>query len=642
MKKFAAIFTSMLLAMSMTVSSVASSATADQTKIDFDKPTTLTLTKTDDPDAGLEDENPVKDAIFTAYKVLDLAEGGSDYGTYVIADEDLKSVVVREDGTTLADDLKQQTGSDASVGGLYTSTDELESAIPQIVKLVNDGKLEAAEVAPATDAAGKTTFTTLDLGVYLVFETVVPNGFVVSSDPFLVTLPQWDNDNGWQYAVDAYPKDQPMTIDKKANGLDDNNYEIGQKVEFTVNADIPNYGYTNESVNTNDVTKFVKVTEAATDETFNKLIYNFSDTATDGITFLTDGTDLKDLKVEIVDVNPKTGEETVVATLAQAASKTTWKQRANGAFTGTGDYVVNAAANTFTLDVAWAAIDEYQMLDTYQVKLTYYAQINEKAIDNSDINEVSLTYDRDPNNNPPIPDYDTIYDESELYSYELNLTKKFDGQAATDASAVTFQLYRGKNNTDAKNIVKFVANGAGNYIVWNEEMEGNPTTVTDINCAADGALIIDGLDAYNYEDPNGFDGYYTLLEVKTKDGYAVPATPFTIQVKANKDADGKLIPGIENATNFVYDGTDAKENNLELASKSIETAEVKKEVYTQEVVYGETNATTTFKMAVNNVKKQFNLPLTGGLGLWMFTIGGGVVMAGVIIFFSAIRKKESK
>ena len=639
MKKFAAIFTSMLLVMSMTVSSVASAATADQTKIDFTKSTTLTLTKTDDPDADLENENPVEGAVFTAYKVLDLVEGDSNYGSYVLADEDLADVTVRE-GVTLADDLKQQTGSADSKGGLYTSTDELESAIPQITELIYAGKIEGTE-ASATDANGKTTFDSLDLGVYLVLETVVPNGYIVSSEPFLVTLPKWDNNEGWQYDVNAFPKNQPMDIDKKADGFDNNNYEIGQKVTFTVDADIPNYGYTNESIvaNAKDPSKpLVKVTDAATDDNFNSLVYNFTDIVSDGVTFLTEGRSLKDLKVEII--NSTNGA--VEATLAPATSKDSWKNRVNGEIVGTGDYVINASANSFTLDISWAALDQYQISDIYDVKLTYYAQLNEKAIDNSDINKVSLKYDRNPNNDPGEPDYDPIWDEVELYSYKLNLDKKFDGKDATDATDVTFKLFRGSNNTDNDDIVEFVANGAGNYIVWNEEMEGNPTTVSEISCAADGSLIINGLDAYNAEDPNGFDGYYTLLEVKTKDDYAVAPTPFTIRVVANKDANGKLIPGIENATNFVYDGTNAKESNLELASATIETAEVVKANNAQEVVIIETETNTTFIMTVNNVKKQFNLPLSGGLGLWMFTIGGGVVMAGVIIFFSVIRKKEAK
>ncbi|MGN0537147.1 MAG: GGIII-like transmembrane region-containing protein [Acutalibacteraceae bacterium] len=46
-------------------------------------------------------------------------------------------------------------------------------------------------------------------------------------------------------------------------------------------------------------------------------------------------------------------------------------------------------------------------------------------------------------------------------------------------------------------------------------------------------------------------------------------------------------------------------------------------------------------MTVNNAKNQYDLPLTGGLGLWIFTIGGGVLMAAAIIVISVVRKKKS-
>ena len=47
-----------------------------------------------------------------------------------------------------------------------------------------------------------------------------------------------------------------------------------------------------------------------------------------------------------------------------------------------------------------------------------------------------------------------------------------------------------------------------------------------------------------------------------------------------------------------------------------------------------------FLFSVNNVSKQFDLPLTGGMGILMFTVGGGVIIAAAIIIFSQLRKKK--
>jgi LPXTG-motif cell wall-anchored protein len=48
-----------------------------------------------------------------------------------------------------------------------------------------------------------------------------------------------------------------------------------------------------------------------------------------------------------------------------------------------------------------------------------------------------------------------------------------------------------------------------------------------------------------------------------------------------------------------------------------------------------------FEVTINNVEKQFDLPQTGGDGILLFTIAGGILMAAAIILFAAMRKKKA-
>ncbi len=649
MKKFASIFMSLLLTMTVVVSAFSTTSAATNTEIDFNQKAQIVLNKYDDNDPGLEDDKPVSGATFTAYKIFSLVKDATTdtdslgYGSFQV-ETPYANIEVR-DGVSIAEDLLNTvrgTGNDDSKGGFIASTDELEAVIREIEQVIIDSRIAGNEIT-GTDSVevetGKYEINDLDLGIYLVLETVCPDNYVISSQPCLVMLPEWDNTNSWQYTVTANPKDTPIDIEKDVNDFDKDNVEIGKVVKFTTDSDIPNYGYTN--ISENDAT-YKLLTSVIKDEEFNAIQYDFNDTATAGLTFL------KDMNVDIVDADGN-----VIKTLAAAATKDDLVQRVGNATNNkTGEYFVNFTSDrSFELNVAWYALDQYQAND-YDVKLTYHAVVNKDAyVKNTELNTVTLTYDTDPDHDPDDPDYDpeTIDDDATLYSYELDLTKTFNNAAPTadvDATMVTFELYRGDDNAGLKDQVSFIKIADGHYVAWNQDAnvevndnmsayeklvaelstrkyeEVKAILVTEINCAADGSLVIDGLDAFNENDPNGFDGNYTLKEVASDSNYAVLTDPVTFKITAEVK-NGVLTSALKNASHFAYNGSKAVESDLTIVKD------------------GENN-THVFEMTINNIKKQFNLPLTGGLGLWMFTIAGGVVMAGVIIFFSAIRKKESK
>ena len=68
-----------------------------------------------------------------------------------------------------------------------------------------------------TDAAGHTSASDMEQGLYLVVETRVPENVTSTCNPFFVSLPMTTVDGtGWNYDVTVYPKNQTgnPTLDK--------------------------------------------------------------------------------------------------------------------------------------------------------------------------------------------------------------------------------------------------------------------------------------------------------------------------------------------------------------------------------------------------------------------------------------------
>ena len=108
-----------------------------------------------------------------------------------------------------------------------------------------------------------------------------------------------------------------------------------------------------------------------------------------------------------------------------------------------------------------------------------------------------------------------------------------------------------------------------------------------------GKLIIKGLKA----------GTYTLQETKSPKGYSLAKNPITIVITANEDG------SLKDAT---VDGTSVKEK--------VENGMV--------------------PVGLEN-KSGFNLPATGGMVTYLFTIGGLVIMAGAVFLLITSKKKRA-
>lgn len=189
----------------------------------------------------------------------------------------------------------------------------------------------------------------------------------------------------------------------------------------------------------------------------------------------------------------------------------------------------------------------------------------------------------------------------------ISNTAKVESNAATNptppiVNVYTFAIQINKKNTEEKAI-----EGVTFKLYDNKECTGDPiaTGKTDEK----GIIKFDGLDADN-NDGNGTT--YYLKETATEDkSYSLLANPVKVT----------LIPTYkENST--TYDGgLKYKINDGD------------------EKTSDDNNVRTAIADIVN--KKGFNLPSTGGMGTYIFTIGGLVVMAGAVLLLVSSKKKRA-
>lgn len=189
----------------------------------------------------------------------------------------------------------------------------------------------------------------------------------------------------------------------------------------------------------------------------------------------------------------------------------------------------------------------------------------------------------------------------------ISNTAKVESKAGTIptppvVNVYTFAIQINKKNTEEKAI-----EGVTFKLYDNKECTGDPiaTGKTDEK----GIIKFDGLDADN-NDGNGTT--YYLKETATEDkSYSLLANPVKVT----------LIPTYkENST--TYDGgLKYKINDGD------------------EKTSDDNNVRTAIADIVN--KKGFNLPSTGGMGTYIFTIGGLVVMAGAVLLLVSSKKKRA-
>ena len=439
---------------------------------------------------------------------------------------------------------------------------------------------------PMTDTYGKTKAENLDLGLYLVVETKVPEMVTSTCNPFFISLPMTSGDgNGWIYDVTVYPKNLTgdPTLDKTLREDKDDTGKHNGTAGITDGYAATGTASDGDIVDYQIISTLPSITSASTYLT----CYTFVDTLSKGITY-----NKNDVVLEfftdaactdsIAKWTETDGKFTVTYSTADIGeSKMTIAMTADGL----------KEINTSKVVYAESAMVNSGYSDC-TLRITYAATVSSSADvvygDNGNPNEVVLTWKRTSQDS-----YDTLKDAAKVYTYGLELTKLFsDGKG--DFSKVQFVM---QNKTDGYYLKAKLDETAGIYYVTDHVADKKDATrFVPVSGEGKGKIIVKGLE----------DDAYTITEIKTADGYTLLKNAISVVITRENDSASATVDG--NQVNMLTDN-------------------------------GSTNALAPLSV-VNT--SGFDLPATGDRGVWIYGLAGILLMAGSAACIVITTRKKSK
>ena len=509
---------------------------------------------------------------------------------------------------------------------------------------------------PLTDENGKTQAQNLPVGLYLLAETKVPEMVTSSTDPFFVSLPMTSVNGGgngqgsnttqvtdggtrWMYDVTLYPKNATgiVTLEKTVR---ESKKDTGKNNASAVITD----GFAhNATASTNDIVEYQiistlpTITSAATYLTD----YTFTDLLSRGLTY--------DANTPVVVEWFSDAECTQkVATWNEADGKFSMQRTDNKdgtttmkiAMTEAGLAEINAAAPAAN-NVNGALYAGYS---NYTVRITYAAQLNpdESMVygDAGNPNTVVLNWKR------TSTDYfDTLIDDCHIYTYAINLTKKFSDQKE-DQSLFDDVIFKVQNESDGYYVQATLNAKEGIwYVTGHTPNEEDATRIHPVDWnGKKGQIVIKGT-----EDDN-----YIMTEIETANGYTLLKENIKLDITSSDDparpcsiyADQEVLGVIQNDSRYNFNGgLDLKLANIpqkELAH-NFQTASATVDGNAVTMLNDESDTTSTNAIVPLSVVNThgFDIPGSGSTAmLVMVTAGAALVIFG-IIFIIARKKKEN-
>lgn len=433
-----------------------------------------------------------------------------------------------------------------------------------------------------TDATGHTSAGQLEQGLYLIVETRVPENVTSTCNPFFVSLPMTTIDGAaWNYDVTVYPKNQTGNPDLEKTVRESKNSTGKHTGSLTDITD--GYAHT-ASASIGDTVDYqiISTLPTITSKASSLSEYTYVDTMSKGIKY-----DKQDVVIEFFRDTACTDKITTWAedsgkfTVAYDDAQNTMTIR----MTDTGLSEINEAATVYT-DSMKRGYSDCTMRITYAATLTADAQMG----DTDNPNEVELTWKR-----TNTTYYDTLEDCCHVYVYAIDLIKQFSDNNGTFGK-VKFIAY---NDTD------------GHYIKANIEGEvynvtgftSNKSEATMLIPNLKGHIVLRGIE----------DDTYTLTEVATDKGYVLLRDPVKVVVTTKED-------GI-----------------CERCGAALLTASAT--VNGEPVSMTDANAVVPLRI-INN--PGFDLPKTGGYGVWMYTVGGVLLLGAAAFIVVKSRKHKSE
>ena len=504
---------------------------------------------------------------------------------YGFDSSDRNTAVLSAIGLTAADAHKTEGGVNYFTSDMLNN--KLAAALAANATTVKNA-LEAAVrsggvVMTETDVAGHTSASDMEQGLYLVVETCVPENVTSTCNPFFVSLPMTTiGGTAWNYDVTVYPKNQTgnPTLDKTVR--EDKNStgkNTGSLTDIT-----GGYAHTasasiGDTVDYQIISTMPTITSKASDLSE----YAYVDTMSKGIKY-----NRNDVAIEFFKDSGCTDKIT------------TWAED-SGKFTVAYDDAQNIMTIRMT-EAGLSEINEAATVYTDSVKrgysdctmrITYAATLTADAAtygDRDNPNKVKLTWKR-----TNTAYYDTLEDCCHVYVYAIDLIKQFGDNNGTFGK-VKFIAY---NDTD------------GYYIKAN--MEGEVYNVTGFTSnKSEATMLIPNLKGHiilrGIEDDT-----YTLTEVATDKGYVLLRDPVKIMVITKEDG------------------------ACERCGAALLTASAT--VNGEPVSMTDANAVVPLRI-INN--PGFDLPKTGGYGVWMYTVGGVLLLGAAAFIVVKSRRHKSE
>ena len=432
---------------------------------------------------------------------------------------------------------------------------------------------------PETDAAGHASADQLEQGLYLVVETRVPENVTSTCNPFFVSLPMTTIDGAaWNYDVTVYPKNQTGNPDLEKTVREAKNSTGKNTGSLTDITD--GYAHTaTASVGDTVDYQIISTLPTITSKASALSEYTYVDTRSKGIRY-----NKNDVVIEFF---KDAGCTDKIATWAENSGKFTvgYDDAANTMtirMTESGLSEINEVTSVY-IDSVKRGYSDCTMRITYAATLTADAKMG----DTDNPNEVVLTWKR-----TNTTYFDTLKDCCHVYTYGIDVLKQFSDNGG-NLRNVKFRLH---NDTDDVFVIADLKDG----VYYAKGFAAKKSDATTFIPNSSGHIMVKGLE----------DDTYSLTEIATDKGYVLLKEAVKIVIKTSENG------------------------QCEKCGAKLLTASAT--VNGKDVTMTEGNAIVPLTV-VNN--PGFDLPKTGGYGVWMYTVGG-VLLLGAAAFIAVKSRKH--
>lgn len=541
---------------------------------------------------------------------------------------------------------------------------------------LEDYAVKHGTATPLTDKEGYTKVENLDLGLYLIVETKVPEQVTITVDPWFTSVPTTHTDGTrWFYDLYVYPKNQSgnPTLEKLVRNATGANATDGTTTAQGKDYLTSEYEKDDKFVNERTEYKYDSSTTASEGDILDYILvsklphisststyltqYKFVDTLSKGVsyqegtvqvafyasnpeTWASDvtahkpGEEVDDVKTYDADVNGEDAKYASINDLTNAAA--VWNVSSANKNAEIKAKTSKDGTSTLTLTVTEEGLKEintrysdYYMVAYYQAKVNSDAEV--VLGDEGNPNDVQLTWSRTSTGY-----YDTLEDEAIVFTYGIDITKTFSDNAGNFGN-VEFTMY---NTTDGYYVVADESETVGdNKVYYVTGKTDGETKATHFIPNAGGKILVYGIEGDEY----------TITEVKTDNKYQLLKDPIVVNIKTATQDIQSAIAGWDG---MEYNDADAKNDTVSVNSGEgrptgkvdMVVGEVVSATATVDDVevdlgkQGE-SANAVVGLSIKNDKEWF-LPKTGGIGFRLLPIIGVLIAGCGLIIVNRKRKDE--